>query len=192
MFDLLQFWTGPTAITLIIWFARMSVVHYCLVCANVSCSLFSGLRQCQLFFIVWFAKMLVFLWDWFHRMLFFTIWFAQMSVVLYHLSGLLEWQSVQAMCTVLVYYCMDLCVIVWLCCHFRHCVPVCVCVVILWFCWVVCACYANLVDVCKLVLYCELLASVCVCCHIVILFSCLCMLCQFSWPVHTSVVVLWS
>ena len=56
--------------------------------------------------------MLIFLLDWFHRMLFFTVWFAQMSLVLYHLSGLLERQSVQAAWTVLVYYCMDLCVTV--------------------------------------------------------------------------------
>ena len=32
---------------------------YHLVCLNVSCSLLSGLLECQLFIIVWFAQMLV-------------------------------------------------------------------------------------------------------------------------------------
>ena len=133
--------------------------------------------------------MLVFLLDWFPRM-FFTIWFSQMSVVLYHLSGLLEWQSVQAVCTVLVYYCMDLCVTVWLCCHFRHCVRVCVCchIVILLSRLCMLGQFSWPVQTCVELRY----WPVCVCCHIVILLGCLCMLCQFSWPVHTSVVVLWS
>ena len=48
---------------------------YHLVCQNVSCSLLSGLLECQLFIIVWFDEC----------QLFIIVWFAPMSVVHYFL-----------------------------------------------------------------------------------------------------------